>query len=147
MNEMLGSTKDEEEEPATSGLSPLSDDSKTHISLSDIPSPRDSPSQSEPVQTEDNAPLSNGSVTGPQESVDSSSQVSVVPVSTSRDSSAETNGDLSAASPATVVEKCDTRTNGTSPPPSPRATRSCKRKRQEKTGDSPNTKHIIIHDR
>ncbi|KAG7219325.1 hypothetical protein INR49_003443 [Caranx melampygus] len=146
-DEMLGSAKDDEEEPATSGLSPLSDDSKTHFSLSDIPSPKDSPSQSEPVQAADNAPLSNGNVTGAQEAVDSSSQVSAVPVSTSRDSSVETNGDLSAASPAMIVEKCDTRTNGTSPPPSPRATRSRKRKREETTGNSQNTKHIIIQER
>ncbi|XP_071357301.1 death domain-associated protein 6 [Trachinotus anak] len=154
-DKLLGSVKDEEEEPVTSGLSPLSDDSKSQISLSDIPSPRDSPSQSEPTQTDDQRPLSNGNVAGLEEPVDSSNHVSVVPVSTSKDSedaaddsTVATNGVSLPLSPAVIADKCDTQaTNGTSPPPSPRSTRSRKRKRQEMTsGNSQTAKHIIIQD-
>nr|XP_046274680.1 death domain-associated protein 6 isoform X2 [Scatophagus argus] len=114
-----GSAKDEDEEPVTSGLSPLSEESKSQISpLSDIPSPRHSPSQSEPVQTDNQRRLSNGNLAGLEELVDSSNHVSVLLTS-----------------------------NGTSPPPSPRTTRSQKRKRQEMTSvSSENAKHIIIHD-
>ncbi|XP_070777416.1 death domain-associated protein 6 [Enoplosus armatus] len=147
-----GSVKDEDEEPVTSGLSPLSDESKSQMSpLSDIPSPRHSPSQLEPMQT-DNQPLSNGNLTGLEEPVDSSNQVSVVLVSTSKVtkdpadvSPVAANGVSLPLSPAVIVS-CDTQTtNGTSPPPSPRTTRSQKRKR-ETSGNSRNTKHIIIHD-
>uniref|UniRef100_A0A4W6F0N6 Death domain-associated protein 6 n=1 Tax=Lates calcarifer TaxID=8187 RepID=A0A4W6F0N6_LATCA len=127
------SAKDEEEEPVTSGLSPLTDDSKSQISLSDIPSPRDSPSQSEAMQTDNQTPLSNGNLAGLEEPVDSSSHE---PAS---------NGVSLPLSPAVILEKCDIQTtNGTSPPPSPRTTRSQKRKREEITsGNSQNTKHII----
>ncbi|XP_069575225.1 death domain-associated protein 6 [Brachyistius frenatus] len=147
-----GSVKDEEE-PVTSGLSPISDESKSHVSPgSDIPSPRDSPSQSEPTQTDHERPLSNGDLAGP---VDSSSQVSPPLVSTSdatTDPADEppraANGEPLPLSPTIIVEKCYTQTtNGTSPPPSPKVTRSRKRKREEMTsGNSRNAKHIIIHD-
>ncbi|XP_023250645.1 death domain-associated protein 6 [Seriola lalandi dorsalis] len=151
-DEMLGSVKDEEEEPVTSGLSPLSDDSKSQISLSDIPSPRDSPSQSEPMQTDDNRPLSNGDLAGSEEPVDSSNHVSLVLVSTTKDpgdvSPASTNGVSLPLPPAVILKKCDTQTTtGTSPPPSPKATRSRKRKREEKTSEnSQNMKHAITQD-
>ncbi|KAI3358144.1 hypothetical protein L3Q82_003145 [Scortum barcoo] len=53
-----GSVKEEDEEPVTSGFSPLSDGSKSQVSpLSDIPSPRHSPSQSEPPRTDNQRPL------------------------------------------------------------------------------------------
>ncbi|XP_044027729.1 death domain-associated protein 6 isoform X2 [Siniperca chuatsi] len=150
-----GSVKDEDEEPVTSGLSPLSDESKSEMSpLSDIPSPRHSPSQSEPMQTDNQRPLSNGTLAGLEEPVDSSNHVSVVLVSTSKVtkdpadvSPVAANGVSLPQSPAVIVEKCDTQTNGTSSPPSLRTTRSQKRKREEITsGNSRNTKQIIIHD-
>lgn len=151
-----GSVKDEDEEPVTSGFSPLSDESKSQVSpLSDIPSPRHSPSQSEPMQTENQVLLSNGNVAGLEEPVDSTNHVSVVLVSNSKVtkdpadvSPVAANGVSWPLSPAVVVEKCDTQSNGTSPPPSSRTTRSQKRKREDITsGNSENTKHIIIHDR
>ncbi len=148
-----GSVKDEDEEPVTSGFSPLSDESKSQVSpLSDIPSPRHSPSQSEPMQTENQMPLSNGNVAGLEEPVNSTNHVSVVLVSNSKVtkdpaevSPVAANGVSLPLSPAVIV---DTRSNGTSPPPSPRTTRSQKRKREDITsGNSENTKHIIVHDR
>ncbi|XP_031151423.1 death domain-associated protein 6 [Sander lucioperca] len=152
-----GSAKDEDEEPVTSGLSPLSDDSESLIPpLSALPSPRQSPSQSEPAQTDSQTPLSNGKPAGSEEPVDSSNHVPVVLVSTSnvaKDSAAAVsaaaaNGVSLPLSPAVVVENCDTQTiNGTSssPPPSPKTTRSRKRKRGEVTpGNS--RKHTLIHD-
>ncbi|KAE8282521.1 Death domain-associated protein 6 Daxx [Larimichthys crocea] len=148
------SMKDEDDEP-TSGLSPLSDESKSQTSpQSDVPSPRHSPSQSEPKQSDDQTPLSNGKLTGLEEPVDSSNQISVVLVSTSKatkdpaDMSVAANGVSVPLSPVIIVERCKTQTsNGTSPPPSPRTTRSHKRKREEITSGNPrNTKHTIIHD-
>ncbi|XP_045913758.1 death domain-associated protein 6 [Micropterus dolomieu] len=147
-----GSVKDEDEEPVTSGLSPLSDESKSQISpLSDIPSPSHSPSQSEPMQTENQRPLSNGNLAGLEEPVDSSNHVHVSTSEVTKDSADDSlgaaNGVSLPLSPAVIVEKHDTQSNGTSPPPSPRTTRSQKRKREEMTsGSSQNTKHIIIAD-
>ncbi|XP_074468944.1 death domain-associated protein 6 [Sebastes fasciatus] len=150
-----GSVKDEDEEPA-GGLCPLSNDSKSQTSRpSDLPSPRQTPSQSVTMQTDDQTPLSNGTHAGLEQPVDSSNHVSVVLVSTSKVtkdpadvSPAAANGVSLPLSPAVIVENCDTQTtNGTSPPPSLRATRSQKRKREEVTsGNSRNTKHILIHD-
>ncbi|CAK6971639.1 death domain-associated protein 6 [Scomber scombrus] len=147
-----GSVKDEDKEPVTSGLSPLSDESNSHISpLAGTPSPRDSPSQSEPMQTDNQTLVSNGVVAGEEELVDSSSQVSDTLVSTSKVTKNSADGSPVAANGVSVppnVETCDTQTtNGTSPPPSSRATRSLKRKREESTQEKPRkTKHIIIHD-
>ncbi|XP_041867974.1 death domain-associated protein 6 isoform X2 [Melanotaenia boesemani] len=148
-----GSLKDDEE-PVTSG-SPISDETKSQISpLSDIPSPRDSPSQSEPIQTDDQPPLSNGDPEEPQEPADSSNQVSVVLVRTNKVTNDPPDVVPAAAdgeplpSPQTVtVQHCDAQTNGTSPLPTARTTRSQKRKREERMSDnSRNTKHIIIRD-
>lgn len=150
------SVKGEDEEPVTSGLSPISNESNSQMSpLSDLPSPRHSPSQSEPMQTDNQRPLSNGDLAEIEEPVDSSNHVSVVLISTSKVtkdpadvSPVAANGVSFPLSPAVTVETCDTQTNGTSPPASPRTTRSQKRKREEITsGNSRNTKHIIIHDR
>uniref|UniRef100_UPI0037E84DAF death domain-associated protein 6 n=1 Tax=Semicossyphus pulcher TaxID=241346 RepID=UPI0037E84DAF len=149
-----GNMKDEDEEPVTSGFSPLSDESKSQISpLSDIPSPRHSPSQSELMQTDDHMPLSNGNLAGLKEPVDSSNQLSVVLVSTNKVTKNASGASPIAAngvslSQAVMIEKCDTHTTtGTSPPPSPRTTRSQKRKREDvSSANSRNTKHIIIHD-
>lgn len=151
-----GSAKDEDEEPITSGLGPLSEDSRSQTSpLSDMPSPRHSPSQSEPMQTDNQRALSNGNLAGLEEPADSSNQVSVVLVSSSKvtedtsdASPVAANGVPLPLSPAVIVKRCETlTTTGTSPPPSPRTTRSQKRKREDITsGNSQNTKHIIIHD-
>lgn len=143
-NKTSGSVKDdddEEEEQVTSGLSPLSDDSKSHISPPDVASPTDSPSQSEPMQTEAQRPLSNGKLAGPEEPLDSSNQVADA-------SPVAANGPSSPPPSAATSEKSGTQhTIGTSPPPSPRATRSGKRKREEVTSEkSHNSKHIIIQD-
>uniref|UniRef100_A0A3Q3J3G7 Death domain-associated protein 6 n=1 Tax=Monopterus albus TaxID=43700 RepID=A0A3Q3J3G7_MONAL len=151
-----GNNKDEEEEPITSELSPLSDGRESLNSfLSEIPSPRESPSQSEPVQADNQQPLFNGNAAGLEEPMDSSSHASVVQVSTSKVSEGPAdvppvaaNGMSWAVSPTVAKETCDTEmTNGTSPPPSPRATRSQKRKREEMAGNSPNAKHKITHSR
>ncbi|XP_022078222.2 death domain-associated protein 6 [Acanthochromis polyacanthus] len=151
-DDQTGSISAGEEEPVTSGLSPVSDESKSQASpLSDIPSSRDSPSQSEPTVTDKQRPfLSNGDLTALQEPVDSSDHVLGTLVSTSKvsedpkDVSTATNGKPLPPSPV-AVENCDT--NGGSPPPSPRITRSRKRKREEITsGNGDNSKHIIIHD-
>ncbi|XP_029298927.1 death domain-associated protein 6 [Cottoperca gobio] len=155
-DQLSGSVKDEDEEPVTSGLSPLSDESNSQISpLSDLPSPKQSPSQSEPIQTDDQTLLSNGNLAGLEEPVDSSNHVLV---STSKDTKDPADVSPAAAnevslplSPVVIVENCDTQTtNGTSPPPSFRATRSQKRKREdvksENSENSRNTKHILIHD-
>ncbi|XP_042362183.1 death domain-associated protein 6 [Plectropomus leopardus] len=148
------SGKDEDEEPVTSGFSPLSNETKSQISpLSDVPSPRQSPSQSEPMQTDDQTALSNGNHAGLEEHVDSSNQVSVVLVSTSivtedLTTPAAANGVSLPLSPVVIIENLDTHaTTGTSPPPSIRATRSQKRKREDTSPEkSRNTKHILIHD-
>uniref|UniRef100_A0A671TGG3 Death domain-associated protein 6 n=1 Tax=Sparus aurata TaxID=8175 RepID=A0A671TGG3_SPAAU len=147
------SVKDEDEEPISSGPSPLSDESKSLLSpLSDLPSPRHSPSQSEPMQTDNHTQLSNGNLAGLEEPVDSSNQVSVVLVSTSEVTKDPDDGSTAVdsrvappLSPAVIIEKCHTQTatNGTSPPPSPRTTR-VKRKREETSG---NTKCINTCDR
>lgn len=146
-----GSDKDEEEEPVTSGLSRLSDGSKSQISpLSDVPSSRDSPSQSEPAQDDNQRLMSNGDDAGSEEPVDSSNHNPDKLENTS-----EVTKDPADVTPVVANEvslhpspACDTHmTNGTSPPPSPRTTRSRKRKREEVTrGTSRNTKHTIIYD-
>ena len=149
-----GNGKEDNEEPVTRGLSPLSEDSGSQVSpLSDLPSPRQSPSQSEPMQTEEKTPLSNGLPSALEEPADSSNHVSVVPVSTSTKDAADVfsaaaNGATVPLSPVIIVENCKTQTNGTSPPPSIRATRSQKRKREEMiSGNSRNSKHILVHER
>ncbi|XP_068603184.1 death domain-associated protein 6 [Brachionichthys hirsutus] len=55
--------EEDEPEPPTNGLGPLSDESSSDISpLCDVPSTAHSASQSEPTQTADRDPLSNGSL-------------------------------------------------------------------------------------
>ncbi|XP_005465290.1 death domain-associated protein 6 isoform X1 [Oreochromis niloticus] len=140
-----GSMKDEDEQVT----SPASDETKSQISpLSDIPSPTESPSQSEPMQTDDQRPLSNGDHKSLQEPADSSSHESVVLLNYNQDETglaAAANGKASPSSPEDGVERCGTQTsNGTSPPPSPRTTRSQKRKWEERNSQS--RKNLIIHD-
>ncbi|XP_074543687.1 death domain-associated protein 6 [Halichoeres trimaculatus] len=141
-----GTVKDDEEEPVTSGPSPLSDESKSQPSpMSDIPSPRLSPSQSEPMQTDAHPPLANGNLS--KEPVESTNHVSVVLVSTSRD--ARKPPSPVTANGVSLIESCDTQTtmDSLSPPPSPRITRGQKRKREEDSSESTQkTKNIIIDD-
>ncbi|XP_067335650.1 death domain-associated protein 6 isoform X1 [Channa argus] len=118
-----GSAKDDYE-PVTSGLSPFSDGSKSQMSLlSDIPSSKGSPSQSEAAQTENQRPPSDGNVAASEEPVNSSNHVSAITEDPADVPPAVANG-LSITAIAQT-------TNGTSPPPSPRTTRSQKRKREE----------------
>ncbi|XP_029023595.1 death domain-associated protein 6 [Betta splendens] len=142
------SVKDDDDEPVTSGVSPLSDGSKSQTSaLSDPPSSTDSPSQSEPMQTDlHQGALSNGSAAGPEELLGSSN-----PDSDTLEHAAPpvvANGVSSHTPPAVTVEKCSTQTtSGTSPPPGSRTTRSHKRKREDQTSDgSKKTRHTIICD-
>ncbi|XP_030597454.1 death domain-associated protein 6 [Archocentrus centrarchus] len=142
-----GSLKDGEDEQVTS---PASDETKSQISpQSDIPSPADSPSQSEPTETDDQRPLSNGDHGSLQEPADSSNHDSVMLLNTNQANTDLTtaNGKLSPSSPHEAVENNTQTTNGTSPPPSPRTTRSQKRKREEiKSGSSQSRRNTIIHD-
>ncbi|KAM9838475.1 death domain-associated protein 6 [Aulostomus maculatus] len=151
-----GSVKeDEDDEQLTSGLSPLSDNSKSHISpLSEDTSPQDSPSQSEPLQPCDQRPVSNGDPAAPEEPVDSSSHVSPGQVSTSKVPQDPTdappqpaNGVSLPLSPEVIIEKNTQLTNGSSPPPCSGITRNRKRKREDiMTQESQNTKHAIMQD-
>uniref|UniRef100_A0A3Q2C6U1 Death domain-associated protein 6 n=1 Tax=Cyprinodon variegatus TaxID=28743 RepID=A0A3Q2C6U1_CYPVA len=130
------------------------DSDETQISpMTDIPSPRDSPSQSEAMQTNEPQPSTNGSPAASQQSVTSSSQLSVVLVKVKEKAtevipSASTNGNPSPEQKTVTVGQSDTQTtNGTSPPPSPRTTRSQKRKREEtRSTNSRNIKQKISFD-
>lgn len=120
----------EEDEDEVSELSPLSQQSKSVLTpMSSISSPRDSPSQLEPVQTDDRTPLTNGASTEP-----------------STEDTAEVPGAANgvALCPTVIVGKFNT-PKSKSPPLSPRATRSQKRKREEMT--LAEAKHTITCDR
>ncbi|XP_032437250.1 death domain-associated protein 6 isoform X1 [Xiphophorus hellerii] len=143
--EETGSTKDEDD--------PASDE--TQISpMSDVRSPRDSPSQSESMQTDEQLPSSNGSPAAPRQSEDSSNQVSGVAVADeptdlpSSPAAAVTNGNPSPEQKTVSVEQSNTQTtNGTTPVPSPRTTRSLKRKREEvMSSNSRSTKQKMSYD-
>ncbi|KAM4725233.1 death domain-associated protein 6 isoform 1-T3 [Anableps anableps] len=114
---------------------PTSDE--TQVSpMSDIRSPRDSPSQSESMQTDEQQPSSNGSPAAFQQSEDSSNQPPVVqedPTDVPPSPAAAANGN---PSPVTVEQSDTQTTNGTSPPPSLRTTRSQKRKMEEMTSSN-----------
>lgn len=145
------STHDTEEdgsgmEEETIGLSPLSNGSRSQTPpLSDSSPQRHNLSNSESVQHQ--TPLSNGNLTELERPVDSSNHLSVVLISSSDATPVATNRAPLSPTPVTIVEGSDTmKSNGTSPPPSPK--RIHKRKREERTSRSPqNKKHIIIHDR
>ncbi|MEQ2212645.1 hypothetical protein XENOCAPTIV_002742, partial [Xenoophorus captivus] len=135
---------------------PVSDE--TQVSpMSDFPSPKNSPSQSESMQADEQQPLSNGNPAALQQFVDSSNQLSPVPVKdnpvgrdpTEVPAAAATNGNPSPERETITVEQSDTQTtNGTSPPPSPRTTRSQKRKREERMSlNSRSVQQKISYDR
>ncbi|XP_027892558.1 death domain-associated protein 6 isoform X2 [Xiphophorus couchianus] len=141
MLEETGSTKDEDD--------PASDE--TQISpMSDIRSPRDSPSQSESMQTDEQLPSSNGSPAALRQSEDSSNQVLGVAVADeptdlpSSPAAAVTNGNPSPEQKTVSVEQSNMQTT---PVPSPRTTRSLKRKREEvMSSNSRSTKQKISYD-
>ncbi|XP_034016879.1 death domain-associated protein 6 isoform X2 [Thalassophryne amazonica] len=148
------SVKDEDDKAAvTSGLSPLSGENTSRVSPSS-----NSPSQSEPVPTDDKQLLV---MAGGEEPADSSSQVPLVAITASHASLQPTglspdtaNGLSSLPSPsAGVMEVKDlSEENGNtptalsrSPPPSPRITRSHKRKREEMVSEkSQHKQHVVI---
>ncbi|KAM9385482.1 death domain-associated protein 6 isoform 1-T2 [Pholidichthys leucotaenia] len=145
------SVKDEEDQ-AAGPLSPLSHESKSETSpLNDIPSDRDSPSQSLLMQVSDPVPLPNGNLGRVQEPTDSSSQESgwlVKPSKANRSTTVAANRKPASLFPKVIVNKYSIQTtNGASPPSSPRATRSQKRKLAEMVSQSPQkTKPTVIQD-
>lgn len=128
-----------DEEQVTSGLSPLSEQANVSP-LSEAPSPRESPSQSEEALAANQKTLANGDAEGAQRPADSSNHVSVKHTGTAPDASPPANGESVPSPPSVTIEECDTQTsNGKSPPPpppSPRSTRSQKRKRGQSLSKS-----------
>ncbi|XP_058475841.1 death domain-associated protein 6 [Solea solea] len=145
IGDLLVNPNDEEEEAGTSGISPLSHDSKSQTPPYDIPSPRDTPSQSEPMQTDDPTPITNGTLEEPEEEpVDSSSQVPAAEDPADA-SPVATNGTPLPPSPAVILEQAVIHvSNGTSPPPGPWLTRSRKRKREDGSESLSNSQPVII---
>lgn len=150
-----GSVNDEDE-PLTTG-SPSSDET-LNFPMSNNPSPGGSPNQSDPAQTHEQQ-LSNGRSARLQEPVSLTNQLSVVLVRDNKvikdgavvhpSAAAETNGDSFTERGTAGTGQCESQTtNGTSPPPSPRTTRSQKRKREEKMlENSQSVKQKISYDR
>ncbi|XP_029977218.1 death domain-associated protein 6 [Salarias fasciatus] len=119
-----------DEEPVTSMLSPVSEGANVSP-LSDPPSPRESPSQSE-------AALPNGDAWGARRPADSSNHGPAEHTGAAPDANGDAEPPPSPPPPSVTVEECDTQTsNGKpSPPSSPRATRSQKRKREQSLSKS-----------
>lgn len=133
-------------EEETIGLSPLSYGSRSQTPpLPDSPPQRHNLSNSESVQHQ--TPLSNGNLTELERPVDSPNHLSAVRISSSDATTVATDRAPLSPTPVTIVEGSDTmKSNGTSPPPSPK--RNQKRKREERTlRSSQNKKHVISHDR
>lgn len=142
-DEVTVSTHDREEDG--SGMEEETIGSQTPP-LSDSPPQRHSPSNSESVQHQ--TPLSNGNLTELERPVDSPNHLSVVLISSSDATTVATDRAPLSPTPVTIIDESDTmKSNGTSPPPSPK--RNQKRKREGRTSSrSPqNKKHITIHDR
>lgn len=151
-----GSVNDEDE-PLTTG-SPSSDEILA-FPMSNNPSSGGSPAQSEPTQTHEQQLLSNGRPARLKEPVSLTNQLSVVLVRDNQvikdaagvrpTAAAGTNGDSLAEQGTVGVGQCESQTtNGTSPPPSPRTTRSQKRKREEKMSEnSKSVKQKLSYDR
>lgn len=132
-DEALGDASAGEEESLPDedgGVSPLSSESKSQKSpLSDVPSPGHRSVHPEATQTDDQEPSDREAVPS-EEPVDSHSPGQGVATVTK-------DGPPLALSPGGSVGKgCEQICNGTSPPPSPRVTRSHKRKRGS-SADSP----------
>lgn len=121
------SLPDEDEEPGTSGVSPLSSDSKSQKSpLSDVPSAGRSPVRPGSTQTQTQEPAADSEE--PPEPRDPSPGVAV----------ATEDGPPPPLSPEVVLDSgCEQICNGTSPPPPPTVTRSQKRKREGGSADGP----------
>lgn len=147
------SVKDEEEQ--TRLLSPLPEDAQVSP-LSDVPSLRESPGQLETTPPSDQKTLSNGDAEDTQQHADSSNHISVLHRSTPQvtESATDTasppaNGQTITSPPSVTTEECDTQmSNGmSSPPSSPRTTRSQKRKREQSLSKSSQISvATIIHD-
>ncbi|XP_015829500.3 death domain-associated protein 6 [Nothobranchius furzeri] len=125
-----------EMEPLTSE-SPVSEETQ----MSSVPSPRDSPGQSELVQSDTRQTLSNGT-TANLKKLAASNQLSVVIIKENQVNNkklavpAAVNGD---PSPERGTPK-----TSESPPPSPRTTRSQKRKREENMAETPRNLRLKI---
>lgn len=132
------SLPDEDEDPVTSGVSPLSSESKSQKSpLSDVPSPGRSPVHPESTQTDDQEPPSDREVVAPEEPVESHNPSPGVAAVTK-------DGPPLPLSPGVILDEgCGQMCNGTSPPPSPRVTRSHKRKRGRDSPHSPPTTDTV----
>lgn len=121
------SLPDEDEEPGTSGVSPLSSDSKSHKSpLSDAPSAGRSPVRPGSTQTDAQEPAADSEE--PPEPRDPSPGVAV----------ATEDGPSLPLSPEVILDNgCELICNGTSPPTPPMVTRRQKRKREDGPADGP----------
>lgn len=130
------SLPDEDEEPATSGVSPRSSESKSHKSpLSNVASPGRSPVPPESTQTDHQKPPSDREEGASEEPVESHNPSPGIAAATA-------DGPPLPAPPGGLLDKgCGQICNGTSQPPNPRLTRSQKRKREEEEGSpgSPQT--------
>lgn len=136
------SLPDEDEEPVTSGVSPLSSESKSQKSpLSDMASPGCSPGHPEAMQTDCQKPPPNGIAAESEEPLESPNPNPEITPETE-------NGAPLPLSPVVIVDRsCGQMSNGTSPPPSPRGTRSNKRKREDFSTDSPQSVDNAVHNR
>lgn len=128
------SLPDEDEEPGTSGVSPLSSEGKSQKSpLSDVPSTGRSPVHPESTQTDAQEPAADGEVADSEEPLEPRNPSPGVAVVTK-------DGPSLPLSPDVVLDNgCKQICNGTSPPPPPTVTRSHKRKREDSSADSPQT--------
>lgn len=128
------SLPDDDEEPVTSGVSPLSSEGRSQKSpLSDVPSPRCSPVHTESTQADYQEPPSDREVVDSEELVESHNPSPGIAMVTK-------DGPLQPRSPEVVLDKGNGQMcNGTSPPSSPRVTRSHKRKRESDSPDGPQT--------
>lgn len=120
------SLPDEDEEPGTSGVSPLSSDSKSQKSpLSDVPSAGRSPVHPESTQTDVQELAAD--LEDPLEPRNPSPGVAM----------ATEDGPSLPLSPEVLLDNgCEQICNGTSPPPLPTVTRSQKRKRKREGGSA-----------
>lgn len=125
------SLPEEEEEPGTSGVSPLSSEGKSQRSrLSDVPSPGRSPVQPESPQTEPQEPgqESDREAVASEEPLESHTPSPGVATVTK-------DGPPPPVSPGLSLDKgCGETCNGTSPPRSPRRH---KRRRETDAADGP----------
>lgn len=128
------SLPDEDEEPGTSGVSPLSSESKSLKSpLSDIPLAGRSPVHPESTQIDSQEPAADGEVADSEEPLEPRNPTPGVAVVTE-------DGPSLPLSPEVVLDNgCEQISNGTSPSRPPTVSRSQKRKREGRSADGPQT--------